>query len=67
MLPGLHSSEQITRFGLNSRCCEKPRLGLTAQNKVSGNRWIAKRANNETKGSQGASTGSLTKPKHVLV
>lgn len=35
------------------------------QNKVSGSRWIAKRANNETKDSHEASRGRLTKPKHV--
>lgn len=64
---GLHSSEQITGVGLSSRmlkqCHEKPRLGFSAHHKVSGNRWIAKRANHETKNSQGASTARLTKPK----
>lgn len=39
-------------------------LQSEARNKVSGNRWIAKRANNDTKESQGASTDRLTKPKH---
>lgn len=42
-------------------------MSFTAQDKVSGNRWIAQRANNETKDSQGASTARLTRPKHVAL
>lgn len=35
--------------------------------KVLGNSWITKRANNETKYSYEASAGGLTKPKHVVL